>query len=83
MKTQTLKSWYISEFPSDREEAENLNPSATFEDLFRTLDNYGNVYECMGYVDSLIRERLFERLAEIMEVSYNEIYEQWLKATQP
>ena len=61
MEKQTLRSWYLSAFPEDWEEGEKLSQTATFEDLFRTLDNYEDVYECMGRADSVIRERLFGR----------------------
>ena len=54
----------------------------TFEDLFDTLDNYGSVYKLIGVYDSLVRERLFIMLAEIMIVSYDYIYEQWLSCNE-
>lgn len=54
----------------------------TFEDLFDTLDNYGSVYKLIGVYDSLVRERLFIMLAEIMIVSYDYIYEQWLSCPE-
>jgi len=38
------------------------------------------VYEYIGVGDSLIRERCFERLAEIAGVSYDEIYSKWVIA---
>lgn len=46
--------------------------------MFIALDTYKDVYELIGVGDSLVRERLFRRLAEIMEVDYNYIYQQWL-----
>ena len=59
----------------------NLN-DVTFEDLFDTLDNYGSVYKLIGVYDSLVRERLFNMLSEIMIVSYDYIYEQWLSCNE-
>ena len=66
-------------YPSDDLGVE-INENATFDGLFRVLDTYGDVYEYIGVGDSLIRERLFERLSEIMGVSYNEVYDQWMMA---
>lgn len=76
-----IKDWYLNEFPDD-ELGNELNDEATFLGLFETLDARKNVYtylfgDPMGG-DSLIRERVFEKLAEIMEVPYEEVYEQWL-----
>lgn len=73
-----IKDWYVKEYATD-ELGENINENITFEDLFNTLDNYGDVYKLLGVGDSVIRERVFEKLAEIMEVDYDYIYEQWLK----
>lgn len=76
-----LKEWYVQNFPTD-DLAEAINEEKTFYDLFKCLDRYGDVYsECMGSgVDSIIRERLFRKLAEIMSVDYDYIYNQWLAA---
>ena len=74
-----IREFYLEAFPTDELGIE-INPKATFEGLFRVLDNYGDVYEYIGVGDSLIRERCFEKLAEIMGVDYNEIYDQWLMA---
>lgn len=69
----------MNEFPTDELGLE-INTEATVDGLFRVLDNYGDVYLYLGVVDSLVRERCFEKLAETMGVSYNEVYEQWLTA---
>ena len=51
----------------------------TFEDLFNTLKNKIDVYSLFGVGDSVIRERLFERLAEIEGVKYSYIYDLWMQ----
>ncbi len=74
-----IKNFYLENYPSDELGVE-INPMATFEGLFNTLDNYGDVYEYIGVGDSIIRERCFEKLSEIMECDYNVVYEKWLMA---
>lgn len=74
---ETIKNYYLQNFPTDELGLE-INPEATFEGLFETLDRYRDVYEYIGVQDSLVRERVFEKLAEVMEVPYNEVYEQWM-----
>lgn len=78
-KNTKLKEWYAKNFPSD-DAADTINEGKTFYDLFKCLDRHGEIYsECMGdSVDSVIRERLFTKLAEIMNVTYDYIYNQWL-----
>lgn len=74
-----IKEWYVKEYPTDELGVE-LDNEITFYDLFVVLDTYKDVYEALGVGDSLIRERVFSKLAKIMEVDYDYIYEQWLMA---
>ena len=76
---QTIKEYYLSNYPTD-EVGNEINKYATFKGLFHILDTYQDVYEYIGIADSLMRERIFEKLANEMGVNYNEIYNQWLMA---
>ena len=78
MKTK-IKEWYIKEYPTD-ELGMEINNDITFDDLFVVLDTYKDVYKALNVLDSLIRERVFCKLAEIMNVDYDYIYSQWLKS---
>ncbi len=73
-----IKEWYVKEYPTDELGVE-LNNEITFYDLFVVLDTYKSVYEALNVWDSIIRERVFGKLAEIMNVDYDYIYKQWLK----
>lgn len=76
-----IRLWYEENFPEDEAMAENIEPSATFQGLFEALDSYEDIYEYVGQdIDSIVRERVFQRLSEIMEVPYEQIYDQWLSA---
>ena len=74
-----IREYYLEAFPSDELGAE-LNPEATFEGLEKVLDNYEDVYEYIGVGDSIVRERVFDKLAQILGVEYDVIYSQWLLA---
>jgi len=74
---QGLRAWYIRNYPDD-ELGKEINPDADFEGLFETLDNYQDVYDYFEVEDSIVRERLFARLAEIMGCDYDVVYDQWL-----
>ena len=73
----TIKEYYTSTYANDTLGLE-IDSKATFEGLFYALDSYKDVYEYIGVSDSVIRERVFEKLAEIMECDYEYIYNQWL-----
>ena len=76
-KSTNIKKWYLENYPAD-DLGEELKNNITFYDLFDALDNYQDVYDFIGVGDSLIRERLFEKLSKIMKCDYDEIYYQWL-----
>ena len=77
-KSLKLKEWYMGTYPED-EFGEELDEKATFYDLFEALDRYEDVYDKFKIDNSFIRERLFEKLAEIMDCDYDYIYDQWLQ----
>jgi len=74
---ETIKEYYTRNFPSD-ELGEELNDTATFDTLLIILFTRKDVYKYIGVGDSIIRERIFERLAEIKGISYNDVYYQWM-----
>lgn len=72
-----VKEWYMETYSTDLE-GNNIKGDITFYDVFYALDRYKDIYETIGDVDSIVRERIFQKLAEIMGVDYDYIYEQWL-----
>lgn len=67
-----IKEWYEKTYPNDT--ASNLLEEQTFKDLLRYLLEE----KAVRFSDSLIRERVFEALAEMLETEYNVIYDLWL-----
>ena len=74
-----VRDWYVSVYHDDDLGLE-LNPETTFREVNDTLRKRKDVYSVMGVGDSVIRERVFERLAKIADVPYQEIYDRWLRA---
>ena len=74
-----MRSWYMKTFPQD-ERGEYMNSYNTFEDLWNALQNKENVYNVIGEGDSLIRERLFDKLSQIKGVKYKDVYNLWLES---
>lgn len=67
-------------FPTDTEIAQDIRPNATFSGCLRCLNDYGDIYMyLMGNKgDSIVRERVFSKLADIMGVDCGYIYDQWM-----
>ena len=74
----TIREFYLYNYPTDELGLE-LNETPTFAGLLNQLIIGGDVYRYIGVSDSVIRERLFERLAEELGVSYEYVYNLWLK----
>ncbi len=49
-----------------------------FLDLFNGMLEGKDIYDMLNVSDSLIRERVFERLAYLMGIDYQIIYYLWL-----
>lgn len=77
-----IKRWYKENFPRDTM-GNDLVDDLTFRELFEAMDNYEDVYKTLfgedGYGDIVIRERVFEELAQVMQCSYEDVYNQWLR----
>lgn len=75
-----IKNWYTKEYPSDKL-GKFLSPSATFLDLNNLLNshNENQLYDLLGCEsDTIIRERCFQKLAELTNQDYNILYDKWI-----
>lgn len=79
MENTNIKEWYIKTFPTD-ELGYEIHENISFADLLRALDSQKDVYDLLGMGDSIVRERVFARLAEILKVDYKYVYDKWLEA---
>lgn len=75
--TDHIREWYMDAFPTD-ELGKDINPAATFDGLYSTLNAQDDPYNYIGVGDSVIRERCFGQLADELGVSYDKIYDLWL-----
>jgi len=69
-----IKNYYLKAFPSD-DLGEEINANATFNGL---LENITEPYSYLGVYDSIVRERVFDKLATLKGVPYTEIYNLWI-----
>ena len=74
----TIREFYVAKYPSD-DMGDGINPTATFAGLLNQLIVGGDVYAYLYVYDSIIRERLFEGLAEELNVKYDYVYDLWIK----
>lgn len=73
-----LREYYMQTYPSDDLGTE-INPDATFMGLIGVMiSREENVYEYMGVEDSIVRERIFDKLSELLGIDYDCVYHLWL-----
>jgi hypothetical protein len=71
-----IREFYVNKYPTD-ELGPKLNPDATLRGLFICLIDGMDMYEYIGVGDSIVRERLFEKIAEEWNISYDFVYGLW------
>ena len=74
---RNIKLYYKKNYPDD--ELGDKIRDITFLELFKNLDRGINIYETINVNDSIVRERLFQALADLFNSDYNYIYNKWLK----
>lgn len=73
-----VRNWYMRAYPAD-ELGVGIDPSLTFEDALGAVSRGGGFYDVLGVGDSVVRERIFEELANRAGCTYDDIYEAWLE----
>lgn len=71
----TLKEFYLKNYPND-ELGQSIN-DVEFIQLLHAVHTSDDVYDVIGVYDSVVRERLFSELANILNVDYDIIYYAW------
>lgn len=77
-KNMFIKDWYVRQYPED-DLGQSINPFLKFYDLRIVLDNHYDIYFHLGVGDSVVRSRVFARLAELLNVPYDTIYGKWVE----
>lgn len=75
-----VREWYMSAFPND-ELGWEINADATFDGVQKAIDEGADVYALLEVNDSLIRERVFDKLSDITGVPYDDIFEKWVNGS--
>ena len=73
-----IREFYLEAYPTD-DLGDGINPKATFAGLLNQLFVGRDVYEYLYVYDSIVRERVFEQLAEELGLGYEYVYKLWLK----
>ena len=74
---KNIKQFYLKNHPTD-ELGKEINPDATFAGLIETIKSGRNVYDFIGVDDSVVRERLFLKVCEIVDWKYKKLFNLWL-----
>ena len=72
-----VRTWYMAAYPTDDMGA-YINKETTFLDVLDGLKAKLDLYSILGVGDSLVRESVFSKLADLAGCDYNYIYKLWL-----
>lgn len=84
MEEMNLQEWYHKTYPTDDIWTE-IDQNATMYDLYldvklmgiSTRQRYETAYERYFADDSVVRERMLEKLSKIIRVPYDEVLDAW------
>lgn len=72
---QSVATWYKKQFPNDTL-GNDINSSVSFSKALKNMSKFYDLFPA----DSVVRERVFEELSKRSKKTYDEIYNEWLKA---
>lgn len=75
-----VRDWYTHTFPTD-DLGNELNPDLTFDTALGAVALGEGFYDVLGESDSVVRERVFGKLADRYGIDYDTIYNAWLNKT--
>ncbi|MGN0764853.1 MAG: zincin-like metallopeptidase domain-containing protein [Christensenellales bacterium] len=73
-----VSKWYQDNYPDD-DMGKDINTAIVFDDILNRESEFSTI---VGVSDSVIRERIFNELANRANVPYEEIYDRWLEPPQ-
>jgi hypothetical protein len=79
-KRLKIKNWYLKTYPTD-DLGKEIKDNLSFWSLYTLMSQRYNVYSVLQVSDSLVRERVFQKLSEILGVEYDYIYKMWLRSS--
>ena len=74
---RSVRDWYMEAFPGD-DLGPEISGELTFDMARESVQLGDGFYDALGAGDSVVRERVFEELAERMGVDYDEVYRSWI-----
>lgn len=73
-----VRDYYLCAYPKD-DLGPRLLSDVTFQDVVNGLNKGQGFYETVGpTVDTIVRERIFSKVAELLDVDYLAVYRKWL-----
>jgi len=72
-----IRKFYMEYYPTD-EMGYDISSDATWIGFLNCINTGKDIYEYIGVYDSMVRERLFDGIANLIGVPYSEIYYKWL-----
>lgn len=75
---ENVREWYTTTFPHD-ELGNDIDGGLSFGDVANALSKGENIYDVLGSDDSIVRERVFKRLAELQDKSFSNIYDAYMR----
>lgn len=79
-KNAKVRAWLLRTHPEERSLMGGFSRDVTFDEIYRRMHGGEEFYEIAGCTESVQREYIFARLAELYGRDYDYFYRLWLEA---
>lgn len=79
-RSDRVRDWYTAAYPDDDLGA-SIDPSLTFDDALAAVPSGDGFDDALGVGDDLVRERVFQELADCGHIDRGAIYNAWITGT--
>lgn len=76
-----IKPWYMKEY-NDDELGQEISDDVTFQNIIDALNEHAEIYDVIGVWDSIVRERIFDKLSSLSGLEYDDIFHKWLEESK-
>lgn len=76
-----VNEWYSRQYPID-EFTNAINDHITFGDVRDAILTGNDIYSLLGVEDGTVRERVFGRLADLLDLSNKAVYNSWIENSE-
>lgn len=74
-----VADWYKEEYNTDTWAYEEMDKNITFNNVVTRMRKGESIYDIIKVGDSIVRERVFEAITKVRDLTYDYLYKMWMR----